>query len=269
MNNNTNYLRVALLIMLSQSSPCLAMESKEVVVEKQQKTITFRELPVDILKHLFTLTGDASPAQTVRAVLSHRRVCSQWYMLFTNPHVLRHLFSKCTRQNLSISRWHIYKLFLIYVLSIDFFISHLKKRTKGLVPILQAAEVQDITAGAKEEDNEKIVLDAIINPGDMEDIMLAMNAERYYRNNPSFNSWPLHWAAVDGHLELAKALLDSGADLEGKEQAGFRPLHYAAHEGNSELVKEFISRGADVKAQTKQGWTIVDLAANREKSKDE
>jgi ankyrin repeat protein len=38
----------------------------------------------------------------------------------------------------------------------------------------------------------------------------------------------LHWAAVGGHVQLVKLLLDNGADIEAKSRDGFVPMHSVA-----------------------------------------
>lgn len=59
---------------------------------------------------------------------------------------------------------------------------------------------------------------------------------------------PLHLACFFGHLEVAHALLESGADLElrvEKTIAKETPLHIAAENGYGEIVKVLLEKGAD------------------------
>jgi ankyrin repeat protein len=67
---------------------------------------------------------------------------------------------------------------------------------------------------------------------------------------------PLQLAAVRGHLDLVKLLLDKGADIRQAHEA----LHEAAYQGHTEVMRELLSRGADVNA--KNGTrTLLDSAA--------
>lgn len=65
----------------------------------------------------------------------------------------------------------------------------------------------------------------------------------------------LHWAARLGLAEMARLLIDNGADLNIRNDEGFTPLHWAAGEGQKELVVILIVHGADVNARNKRGWT--------------
>ncbi len=60
-------------------------------------------------------------------------------------------------------------------------------------------------------------------------------------------STALHWAAHDGAVDLVRALLDAGADVNA-DQADWwvRPVDWAADAGRSEAVALLIERGADV-----------------------
>ena len=65
----------------------------------------------------------------------------------------------------------------------------------------------------------------------------------------------LHWAASLGLAEMARLLIDNGADLNIRNEEGNTPLHWAAGEGQKELVVILIVHGADVNAHNKRGWT--------------
>jgi ankyrin repeat protein len=66
---------------------------------------------------------------------------------------------------------------------------------------------------------------------------------------------PLHSAAAGRHLEVCRLLLAAGADVDAPQAGGFRPLHAAAQNGDPELVELFLSARADPRAATDAGAT--------------
>ena len=71
---------------------------------------------------------------------------------------------------------------------------------------------------------------------------------------------PLHIAAAQGRLPMARALIGAGAkDLPDGQ--GWTPLHRAALGGKADVAKYLIEQGFDVKATAKDGWTPLHAAA--------
>jgi ankyrin repeat protein len=73
---------------------------------------------------------------------------------------------------------------------------------------------------------------------------------------------PIHSAAAARRADLARFLLDRGADPNARQQAGYAPLHQAAHAGDLELVRLLVDRGADVNAETDDGRTPLAFAGD-------
>ena len=66
-------------------------------------------------------------------------------------------------------------------------------------------------------------------------------------------STPLVAACLCGDLSLCEALLDAGADIDGKNGHGRTALMLAAMHGHSQVLSLFIKRGADMNATTSHG----------------
>lgn len=78
---------------------------------------------------------------------------------------------------------------------------------------------------------------------------------------------PLILAAVGGHTEIVKLLLDRGAHINIKdEEHGATALLYAVNAGQTEIVKLLIDRSADVNLKSKEGYTALSIARMGKKS---
>lgn len=64
---------------------------------------------------------------------------------------------------------------------------------------------------------------------------------------------PLHFACSRGHLEIARLLLQHGANPSETSPSGIRPLHDAIENGDLEIVRLLLAYGADPKLATYAG----------------
>ena len=62
---------------------------------------------------------------------------------------------------------------------------------------------------------------------------------------------------------MATTLLDWGAHVDARNNNSLTPLHYAASNGHVELAKLFLARGADPYAKSRAGLTPLDKAQGR------
>jgi uncharacterized protein len=74
---------------------------------------------------------------------------------------------------------------------------------------------------------------------------------------------PLHSAAAARQFEIAKLLVDRGADVNASQERGFTRLHAAAQNGDVELTRLLLGRGADPDQAAEDGRRAADFAAAR------
>lgn len=70
----------------------------------------------------------------------------------------------------------------------------------------------------------------------------------------------LHIAARFQHLDIARCLIDMGADVDAPDQFLFTPLLRAVQQYSLEMVKLLVDSGADVNVSEREGWTPLSLS---------
>ena len=81
--------------------------------------------------------------------------------------------------------------------------------------------------------------------------------------------WPMHEAAVIGNIKAVKQHLASGTNVNLKNDGGSTPLIEASRKGHKEIAKLLIENGADVNCKLEyttdiesiEGWTSLHVAA--------
>jgi len=90
--------------------------------------------------------------------------------------------------------------------------------------------------------------------------LLAAGAEVNAASRESMKVTPLASAAAAKQTDIARLLIQHGANLNARAASGHIPLHEASANGNVELVKLLIENGSDVNAKTDDGKTPLDFA---------
>ena len=76
---------------------------------------------------------------------------------------------------------------------------------------------------------------------------------------------PLHWAAQFGLVDVADLLIQNGAGVDPQENDGSTPLHWAAREGHHEVVRLLLAHGAKPDVKDHESRTPLHFAAWRGK----
>ena len=87
-----------------------------------------------------------------------------------------------------------------------------------------------------------------------------MGTDIYRKTNDGANC--LHIAALEGHLNLCKVLIDKHKfDVNVNNRHGLTALHCSAYFGNYELLTYFSNMGTDIHCKTNDGWNCLHIAA--------
>lgn len=78
---------------------------------------------------------------------------------------------------------------------------------------------------------------------------------------------PLHYAADQGDLEVVKALIARGAEVNAKTGEGVAPLHYAVAAGHLGIVEHLLealeARNEEKNPKDKNGFTTLHIAVTK------
>lgn len=86
-------------------------------------------------------------------------------------------------------------------------------------------------------------------------------------SNNGFRVFPIHSAAAGDYTNIARMLIENGAQVNVKQQAGATPLHSAAQNGNLDLLILLLENGAEINVRMEGGKLPADVA--REKGFEE
>jgi len=65
------------------------------------------------------------------------------------------------------------------------------------------------------------------------------------RDDIDLDGWDLHGAAIQNRVDIARALIDRGAEVDARSKFGRAPLHAAALNNSLDVARLLIDRGAN------------------------
>jgi ankyrin repeat protein len=98
---------------------------------------------------------------------------------------------------------------------------------------------------------------------DVARVLLDAGAEVNALADNEFKNTPLQVSALTGQVDVARLLLARGADAKAKQAGGFTALHEAALSGNRKLLALLLDAGADPKVAAEDGRTPIDMAKEK------
>lgn len=120
-------------------------------------------------------------------------------------------------------------------------------------------------AGLKEYKRQ--VLNAAIKSSRPEIVRTFLEKTHDINDVDSLGRTAIHTACAFwwANVEVARVLLETGADISIPDYEGFTPIHFAARDGNAEIATLLIENGADITAVAeKDRWTPLHYASVRD-----
>ncbi len=108
------------------------------------------------------------------------------------------------------------------------------------------------------------VLCAAAQAGMNETVAALLDVGADANGRDSSGATPLHHAAACGHRSVAQLLLQSGADLRARNSLGATPLHAAAGAGQYAVANLLLQHGADPTARDAEDHCPLDVARDSE-----
>lgn len=93
------------------------------------------------------------------------------------------------------------------------------------------------------------------NEGKIDIVQTILNANPNCVNTKDEDGYtPLHRACYNNNIELAKLLIQYGADMNALTDFKWTPIHSSCQWTNNKCVAMLLQYGADVNASTDGGW---------------
>ncbi len=124
----------------------------------------------------------------------------------------------------------------------------MKRRTGIIILIIVSLPIVALVGWVMASRNDLLYTMVMSNTYPMAvNVLLTCGADAN-TNSSIYGRTPLHEAAYTGNIEMAKLLIEHGAEINIADKDGKTPLHEAAGRGKLEVAKLLIEHGADVNA---------------------
>ncbi len=98
--------------------------------------------------------------------------------------------------------------------------------------------------------------------GDLDAVQSMLSRQAAVNAAQGDGTTALHWAAYRDNVEMARLLVEAGADVAVKTRLGdLTPLFMAAKNGTAEMIELLVEAGADINSTNANGTTPLMLAA--------
>ncbi len=133
---------------------------------------------------------------------------------------------------------------------------------RGDLETVRALLQNDPTLIESKLDNGKTPLHQATYAGQTEVARYLLQQGADANSRTTANSAPLHGAAFHGHLEAAKVLIENRADVNAANRYNYTPLLSATAGGHLDIVDVLVTAGADLNVRNFEGTNALLLAAS-------
>lgn len=132
----------------------------------------------------------------------------------------------------------------------------------GKLEAVRALLARGANVNAKESANGQTALMWAAAEGHLEVVraLAELGADVHARSTTDYGFAPIHFAAREGNMEIVKALLAAGSDVNEQATDGTTPLLAAVVRGHIDLARYLLDQGADPNADF-AGYTPLHWAA--------
>jgi ankyrin repeat protein len=121
---------------------------------------------------------------------------------------------------------------------------------------------KEVEEKRKKSDNTERALARAALYGHAEAVRVLLDAGANVNARTIISSWtPLMAAASEGKIEIMRILFDRGADINAENPGGTTALTIAARNGHTDTVQVLLDRGADVNQRSPDGVSALSAAA--------
>ncbi|KFA80114.1 hypothetical protein S40288_04664 [Stachybotrys chartarum IBT 40288] len=92
-------------------------------------------------------------------------------------------------------------------------------------------------------------------------VQLLLNSGAEIESKDEMGQTPLSWAAIAGNKATIQLLLDNGAEIDARDERGQTPLSWAAAIENKDIVQLLLDNGANIESRDDRGRTPLSWAA--------
>ena len=131
----------------------------------------------------------------------------------------------------------------------------------GVRSIVEVLTIGPQNVNSRNFDNELTPLHLASQQGHLDIARFLVEHRANLAAQDQFGSTPLHLASQSGHLDLTRFLVEHGANMSAQDQGGWTPLHQASFRGHLDLAQFLVGYGANASAQNQRGSTPLHLAS--------